>query len=146
MTKLSKFLSMLILHRHNFQMIHWNVVGKHFGNIHTTLDEYIDTITKNIDQVAEFIKMIDFDESLPSFIDVSKFITEDDSVYIVVNNARIDSKDAWSIQEKIFNDLINMATEAKEECPPDIQSEIDSMIYYYRTEGRYKCHARLEDD
>lgn len=145
MTKLSKFLASLILHRHNLQMIHWNAVGKHFTDVHTTLDDYIGAVTGNIDQVAEFIKMLDLDEPLPSFSDIAEFITHDDDIYIMVNNAHVDAKTAWDLQEKIFNNLIEVATDAREECPPDIQSEIDNMIYYYRTEGRYKCHARLVD-
>lgn len=143
MTKLSKFLASLILHRHNFQMIHWNVVGKHFTDVHTTLDDHIGAVTGNIDQVAEFIKMLDLDEPLPSFSDIAEFITHDDDIYIMVNTAHIDAKTAWDLQEKIFANLIEVATDAREECPPDIQSEIDTMIYYYRIEGKYKCRVRL---
>ena len=147
MDSLNRLFIALIMHRHNFQMIHWNVVGDHFDSVHTITDEYQSKMSDDIDLVAEFMKMRDPHVHIPTIVEAIDQIKEDDHEHLIVqSDNHISCETAWKLTEKIFDELIELCDEARPDCPSDIQSEIDGMMYYYRKEGRYKCSSRLSHD
>ncbi len=56
--ELNLFLSNLNVFYRKLQNYHWNIIGKDFFIIHAKLEEYYDTINKQIDEVAEHILML----------------------------------------------------------------------------------------
>lgn len=143
--QITKLLAVLIWHRHNLQMVHWNVVGKHFRDVHLACDGYIDTTTDNIDKVAEFIKSMNLDEPIPTLVDVTKMIESDDTQHAMVQFQKMESKESWKILLAIFEELIEEFDRVYDTLPKDLQSEVDSMVYYYRIEGLYKIKATLSE-
>lgn len=55
---LNIFLSNLNVFYRKLQNYHWNITGKDFFVFHSKLEEYYDKINEQIDEVAEFILMI----------------------------------------------------------------------------------------
>lgn len=143
--KLYDLLAILIWHKHNIQMIHWNVVGKGFKNVHEATDGYVEELENHIDSVAEFIRMLDLDSPLPSFPELYKTVQEDPVQHVLITSKPIDSKTAWNALIDIFDDLMKSCQSVYESVPTDIQSELDLIIYFYRKEGMFKCKATVRD-
>lgn len=141
--KLSHLLAVMIWHKHNFQMVHWNVIGKGFKNVHEASNGYIDEIDGHIDQVAEFIRMLDLEEPIPTLPEIDAIIREDSVEHILVNTKHIECDEAWNIMIELFDDLIKSCEAVYEGVPTDIQSEIDQIMYFYRKEGMFKCKATV---
>lgn len=51
--KLRNLFSVLVVYRHNMQMLHWRVVGPAFDAVHELCDNYTDRFNKMIDSVGE---------------------------------------------------------------------------------------------
>ena len=52
--KLKDLLSVMIIHRSNFEMLHWKVKGQKFDSMHNTVTtNYYEMISTSIDDVAE---------------------------------------------------------------------------------------------
>lgn len=141
--KLSHLLAVIIWNKHNFQMIHWNVVGEGFKNVHEASDGYIETLEDHVDRVAEFIRMLDLEEPIPTLSEVDAIIREDPIDHVLVTSKHITRNEAWATMADIFDDLIKSCQAVYDNVPTDIQSELDVLMYFYRTEGMFKCKATV---
>lgn len=104
--KLRTFLSVLLVYRSNFHVLHWMAEGEAFFTIHEKAAEYYDDILKDVDVVAEMIlrgngEIVNYKEALDV---VEEF---EDHEFLL-----IDSKELYDIEKfsgnaiKMFNDLL----------------------------------------
>lgn len=57
--KLNKLLADLVVEYHKLQNFHWYVKGADFFTVHAKLEDYYNSINKDVDEVAESILMLD---------------------------------------------------------------------------------------
>lgn len=142
-TNIQKLFAMEVLYRHNVHMLHWNVVGSDFDSAHATLDGFVETMSTHIDQLAEMIKVLgQVPLTLPECINV---LTDDSEQYSFVNKNNIPTSSCWAEVNVMFTGLYDKIKEVKEDSamPADIVSELESMMYYYALEGKYKGRSRV---
>lgn len=143
-TPMQKLFALTVLYRHNIQMLHWNVIGSGFDPAHETLGEFIDTMAAHVDQLAEMMKMINQRPlQLTECIEVLK---NDNTQFLIVDAEDIDVPGCWEKVNTMFSQLYDTtkSTKAGDEIPDDIKSELESMMYYYSLEGKYKGRSRVK--
>lgn len=57
--QLNQLLANLVVEYHKLQNFHWYIKGKDFFTVHAKLEELYDNINGAVDEVAEYILMID---------------------------------------------------------------------------------------
>lgn len=144
-TPMQKLFALTVLYRHNIQMLHWNVVGSGFDPAHETLDGFVNTMATHVDQLAEMMKMIDQRPlQLTECVDVLK---NDNAQFLIVDAGDIDVPTCWEKVNTMFAQLYDATktTKSGDEIPDDIESELESMMYYYSLEGKYKGKSRVKN-
>ena len=71
---LKTFLSVLLVYRSNFHVLHWMAKGKNFFVIHSKSDEYCTEILGDIDKVAEMVLRVE--DSIVNYKDALDIIDE----------------------------------------------------------------------
>lgn len=92
------------------QNYHWNVKGKDFFTMHEKLEEYYDEINEQIDEVAEYILMLNI-EPLGTMKDYL-----DNTCIVEAKNEKIDGCEVIKNIITDYNTLLKKVTEIKEEA------------------------------
>lgn len=107
---LKTFLSVLLVYRHNFQVLHWMAVGKSFFRIHEKSDAYHKMVDDDIDVVAEMIlresdEIVDYREALD-------LIDEHNHNFLLMSGKDLCDTDAFvEFSIKMFKDILECIEE-----------------------------------
>lgn len=105
---LKTFLSVLLVYRSNFHVLHWLAKGENFFTIHEKTSEYYEEILKDADVIAEMIlrrpdgKIVNYKEAL-------LLVTEyTDHAFLLLDTDRYcyDSEDFKKYASEMFKDII----------------------------------------
>lgn len=107
---LNIFLSNLNVFYRKLQNYHWNITGKDFFVIHSKLEEYYDKINEQIDEVAEFILMIN-GEPLGTMKDYLENTTIQEA-----KNEKVKDKEVFETITKDYGILLENVTNIKKEA------------------------------
>ena len=101
---LNTFLAVLLVYRHNFQILHWMANGESFLTIHEQAQKYYELLTKDIDTVAEIY--LRYNNEIVNYKDAYDLIEDSDRNFLLVTgNDFCDMKSFVFYSEKMFNDL-----------------------------------------
>lgn len=128
--------------QYNLRILHWKSTGLDFHTTHVeVLDGYIDKFGEYIDQVAEMMILVN--EKIPSAKELEN-IASKSKVDMELPVKEYDSEEIFSSIYKIFNLIISVIDKcSKNNYPSYIQSELDSIMYWFQIEGRYKTKQTL---
>lgn len=103
---LKTFLSVLLVYRSNFQVLHWMVKGKNFFTLHAKADEYAGEVLKDIDTVAEFL--LRFDDSVVNYEEALKIIESNNEheFLLIESNKLFGTDDFCKYSMKMFSDIL----------------------------------------
>lgn len=143
-TPMQKLFALTVLYRHNIQMLHWNVIGSGFDPAHETLGEFVDVMAAHVDRLAEMMKMID--QRPLQLTECIEVLRNDNTQFLIVDAEDIDVPECWKKVNTMFSQLydVTKSTKVGDEIPDDIESELESMMYYYSLEGKYKGRSRVK--
>ena len=73
-------------------------------------------------------------------------LKNDNTQFLIVDAEDIDVPGCWEKVNTMFSQLYDTtkSTKAGDEIPDDIKSELESMMYYYSLEGKYKGRSRVK--
>lgn len=108
---LKTFLSVLLVYRSNFHVLHWMVKGKNFFTLHGKADEYASEILKDVDVIAEM--HLRFEDSVVNYEEALKIIESDEKheFLLIESNKLFDTEDFCKYTVKMFNDILTCIEE-----------------------------------
>jgi DNA-binding ferritin-like protein len=142
---LKNLLSALILHHHNFRILHWNVSGVDFDPVHSLMGDYYDKLGGLVDDVAEIcislgIQPVNLHEAL------ELLGNDGEEKYLELSGGTLfTSKDCFEKSEIIFRQLINMYQKlySDKSIPESIINVLQEHQQWFRKECEYKNKRRL---
>lgn len=145
---LKTFLSVLLVYRSNFHVMHWMVKGENFFTLHSKAEEYYNEILKDADIVAEMIlrksnKIVNYKEALD-------IISADENHEFLLVDGEItyDTDKFKKYSTKMFKDILVCIEELlKEDNNINIgmKSSLEAMYDKYDIICNYLLR-RFEDD
>ena len=126
--KLNKLLADLNVFYRKLQNYHWNIKGHDFFIVHSKLEEYYDSINKQIDEIAEHILILGGQPlgTMKDYLGVST-IQE-------AKNEKLTSDVILKVVMTDFTTLLNECVEIKELADEEEIYETSSMIDEYITD------------
>lgn len=108
---LKTFLSVLLVYRSNFHVLHWMVKGKNFFTLHAKADEYTSEILKDTDVIAEMV--LRFEDSVVNYEEALKIIeSNDDHEFLLIESDKLfDTDDFCKYSMKMFGDILTCIEE-----------------------------------
>jgi DNA-binding ferritin-like protein len=147
--KLDVLFAYLIQTRHNIQMIHWVIKGKHFNDVHKTMDDYKSQLDTMIDDVGEInMAYANSPLCLDCIYDIiHEFGLDDIDIDCKLNNFTVNSKESWMLVSKMFNKLLELYTDVikTNELFGFTVSKFDEHMHFLFSELSYKIRQRLDD-
>lgn len=145
--------ALLIIHRTNFQMLHWKVCGSDFDNAHNNVtNNYYEKVTADIDDVAEMLMRQGMNPL--GYYDVVKLLADSDVKKIIVDNDEdYSKKEAFQIcdviLEQICEAIIGCLEDLEEENQPNINAGVKSyyenLLDQYDKEYRFLNKRRIKN-
>lgn len=145
---LKTFLSVLLVYRSNFHVMHWMAKGENFFTLHSKAEEYYNEILKDADVVAEMIlrksnKIVDYKEALD-------IISADENHEFLLVDSEItyDTDKFKKYSTKMFKDILVCIEELLEEdnnINIGMKSSLEAMYDKYDIICNYLLR-RFEDD
>ena len=137
---LKTFLSVLLLYRHNFQVLHWMADGESFLTIHAQAEKYYKRLSDDIDKIAEMI--LRESNEIISYKEVFDIIEESDQDFLLMTGKDLcDMVSFTTYSEKMFDDLKECIGEIlkhpKGSEDVGIYSELENMFNEYDLQARY---------
>lgn len=140
---LTQLLSLLLLYRHNFQVIHWNLEGEQFDRYHELANKYYDKLADDLDSVAEMTGMFD-DEHVVGYMEAYETISKSPEDYVqVTSNSHPDGEKAAEYFDTMLMDITKaiqkVLSEDKIQDPANVgvKAELEGMHFYYAKEWKY---------
>lgn len=140
---LKVLLAALIKQQYNLRILHWKATGLDFNTTHQEiLDDYIDKFSDYIDQVAEMLILCN--EEIPTSKELD-IIAKEAKVDFPIKVQSYNSEDIYLLIDKIFSTIISIIRQCSQsdKYPSYINSELDSIEYWFSIEGKYKNKQRL---
>lgn len=140
---LKTFLSVLLVYKSNFQVLHWMASGKNFFLLHEKASQYHDKLSEDVDKVAEMI--LRYNDSIVNYEEALEIIKEyeDHEFFLAPSNEKYDAEKFKTVSEKMFNDILKCIEElldcdhAKEPKNIGIKSTLEGMYDKYDLEVHY---------
>ena len=139
---LKTFLSVLLVYRHNFQVLHWMACGESFLTIHEQAKTYYDMLSDDIDVVAEMI--LRTSDEIVNYKEALDLIDEFEHDFLLMTGKDLCDMSAFvTYSTKMFNDLKNcvemvLDTDAIEsDHSVGIKSVLEGMHDKYDLQARY---------
>ena len=137
------FLSMLLVYRSNFHVIHWKGKGKSFYRVHEKAAEYYEKLLEDADKIAEMgLRMGINPVNYPEAYDMIS--TYEDADFIVVSSEKsYDMDDLVEYTELMFKDITSVieslldTEEIKDKHNVGIKASLESMHEEYDLIVRY---------
>lgn len=140
---LKTFLSVLLVYRSNFHVLHWLAKGKNFFRVHDKAAEYYEEILNDVDVIAEMI--LRRDGSIVNYEEALEVIKEDENHEFLL----VDSEKTYNAKEfkdnatKMLNDILQcieelLATEyIQEPKNVGIKATLEGMYDKYDLQANY---------
>lgn len=143
-------LSLLLVYRSNFHLIHWLAKGKHFDRVHALANEYYDMLLEDADAIAEMCMRLKIRPV--NYLEASKELEncKDQKFLLVASDEDYDLEDLISKTDIMLNDILSCievileSAELKERCNVGIKSDLEAMHSKYDLEARYKNVRRTK--
>ena len=143
-------LSILLVYRSNFHVLHWNAKGCRFDEIHNISSEYYEKLLEDADAVAEMLmclgkNVVNYSEAY----DLLKDYKEHDFA-IIASDITYGFDDFTKLTGKMFKDIltaIEAVLESEELKSPfniGIKATLEGMHGYYDLRCRYINSRRME--
>lgn len=139
---LDTFLSVLLVYRHNFQVLHWMAHGESFLTIHEQAKNYYDSLSDDIDVVAEMI--LRNKDSIINYKEALDLVDEADHDFLLMTGKDLCDMSAFvEFSTKMFNDLKTCVEEVLDEDYIEsdhsvgIKSVLEGMHDKYDLQARY---------
>lgn len=131
------FLSVLLVYRSNFDVLHWMVKGSKFFTLHAKASEYSEELAKDIDTIAEII--LRHEDSIVNYSEALKLIEESDYKFLILESDRLfDVEEFVKISNKMFNDILHCITELLDSNDDiSIKSTLENMYNKYDLQCNY---------
>ena len=147
---LKTFLSVLLVYRSNFHVVHWMAEGKNFFMIHSKSSEYYDQLLDDADKVAEML--LRHEDSIVNYEDALEIIKSDEhhEFFLAPANEKYDVEKFQAVSRRMFNDILVCIEELLEtddiKNPKNvgIKASLESMHDKYDLEMNYLL-KRLKD-
>lgn len=147
---LKTLLSVLLVYRSNFHVLHWMAKGKNFFMIHSKAEEFVNKLSKDIDVVAEMLLRID--DSVVNYMEALKCIEEDEThEFILVDSDKLfDAEDFCKYSLGMMKGILECIEELlktdviMEPKNVGIKATLESMHNEYDLQYRYLL-KRLDD-
>lgn len=148
---LKTFLSVLLVYRSNFQVLHWMASGKNFFKLHTKADEYTGMISGDIDIVAEMV--LRRENSIVNYKEALDIIEEDENnkFLLLGSDTNYETKEFVHYSRKMFKDILKcieslLSSEyIQEPKNVGIKASLEGMYDKYDLQCNYLL-KKLEED
>ena len=139
---LRTFLSILLVYRSNFHVIHWLAKGEQFDTIHEKAADYYDMILTTCDEVAEMAMRIG--ERPVNYIEALKVVEDADKDYkILSTSSNYEFEDFKENTDIMFKDILECIEEllesdiVTEKQNVGIKAQLESIYNQYDLQLRY---------
>lgn len=134
---LKTFLSVLIVYRSNFQVLHWLAAGKSFEVIHKKTEEYYNEISDDVDVIAEMV--LRNSDEIVNYKEALEIIEEDDNNFILVDSKRsCEMEDFIELSTKMLKDILSCIESVLEDVDNiGIKSSLESLYEKYDLQANY---------
>ena len=122
----------------DIKYIHWNCCGKNFDNVHTITEDYYNKLNQDLDLFAELA----LEQPGITLANPSNMTSKIDWSAVDDTNG-ISTGEAWQLIRNLLETLINTLECNYDKFSADIQSELDTIIRYWKKELKYKIMHRL---
>lgn len=150
--KLQELLSLMVIHEHNFRVIHWNCIGKKFDKIHSITKEYYEMLSDDQDIVAEMAMRCG--EKCVGYSEAEKILSEysDKNFKIISSEEMFDYKKFCDDVSQMLDDIcygIGSVLEEKEISENisnvGIKATLEGLYDRYDLQKRF-IHTRRSSD
>ena len=143
MHELQELISVLLLYRSNFHVLHWNAVGKEFDSTHKNITaEYYDDCLETADIIAEMIARLGGNP--PNSKEVLEIIESSDSDFLMIESGKLyDKDDIQKYSDVMLKGIcrcIEKALEADEmkcTCNVGVKAELEGLHNKFDLQARY---------
>ncbi len=118
----------------NLKTLHWNSIGENFFQLHEKLDTYIDAIQCDLDFLGELCIEKCGSVQNPTWGFVSEELIGPDSGFNINEGFRIAKEQILEYIDVLETFYVNL--------DHDIQSELDTVIRYWKKESEYKLRQQ----
>ena len=134
---LKTFLSVLLIYRSNFHVLHWMVKGSKFFMLHDKATEYAEELLKDADIVAELI--LRTEDSIVNYSEALKLIEESDYKFLVLESDRLfETEEFVKISDKMFADILYCISEILDSSDDiSVKSSLETMYNKYDLQCNY---------
>lgn len=140
---LKTFLSVLLVYRSNFHVLHWMAAGEGFFTIHAKAEEYCDLILKDIDVIAEM--HLRLEDNIVNYAEALHLIEEnEDHEFLLIDSSKLyDINEFKKYATKMFDDLLTCIEEllesdtVKDPKNVGIKATLEGMHDRYDLQCRY---------
>lgn len=136
MEGLRELMGVLKVTYENLHVLHRNVEGENFEQIHELLSDYYEEIEDIKDDIIEISLSMGYDE--PSMSDSLQYCEE------IPTTSKFDEKEALEMVKTSFMKIHGLMETVKASLPSDVAAKFDEYQYYLRKEANYKIAQRLE--
>ena len=137
-------LSALVLHTHNFRVLHWNCCGLDFDATHELMSSYGDKLSEFTDEVAE--SLISTGGSPVNLFTAMTILKDSEHNFTVTDDAKTYcTEEALNTTNNILKELIALYDECNDcDLHPAIVSKLQEHQYWLIKESDYKGRRRLQ--
>lgn len=147
---LKTFLSVLLVYRSNFHVLHWMADGDKFFTIHSKAEEYCNMILEDVDVVAEM--HLRLEDDVVNYAEALKLIEEDEHhEFLLVNSNKLYDIEEFRNQSiRMFKDILSCIEELldsdviKDSKNVGVKASLEGMHDKYDLQCRYLLR-RLKD-
>lgn len=137
-------LALILFHKHNIHMLHWNMYGQNFIGDHRFFAELYQHMEDDIDTVAE---MLIQEGGMPvSYQDALALLNSDSIDHTVVESSKhYTTEESYVLASKIFTEI----NDAFDACASDDNihhthiSQLESLQEWYLLNGKFLIARRL---
>lgn len=141
--ELKTLLSVLLVYRSNFHVLHWMSNGKEFFTMHAKAEEYCDQILKDVDTVAEMV--LRTEDSIVNYKEALEIIEhEEHHEFLLIESDKLfDIDDFRKHSIRMFKDILSciedvLSTDViKNPKNVGIKSSLEGMHDKYDLQCRY---------
>lgn len=142
-------LSVLLVYRSNFHVLHWMCKGEAFFTIHAKASEYADMVLGDVDVIAEMI--LRHEDNIVNYKDALDIVENCEEHFVMVPSDKlVDINEFSKYSQKMFSDIMRCierlleAEEIKQPSNVGIKATLEGMHDRYDLQCRYLLR-RFED-